>query len=103
MSDGRAYRTKLGDEIATGTTACISIRPEQVRLRKTQTPDALDVIVRNRIFLGEHTEYLVQHAQLGNIAVLAPRQAQEGLDAMNKGEVAWVHWDPDTAIILKND
>lgn len=103
LSDGRAYRAKLGDEFATGTTACISIRPEQVRLRKTQTPDALDVIVRNRIFLGEHTEYLVQHAQLGNIAVLAPRQAQEGLDALNKGDVAWVHWDPDTALILKND
>ena len=90
------------DQITVGTEACLSIRPEQIHLTDTQTSAAMQVVIHNRIFLGEHTEYLVHHAQLGNIAVLAPRRANGGLDTLNKGDVAWIHWAPESALALRN-
>jgi len=101
LSDRKNYEVVLGDEISVGASACISIRPEQIRLATSPTSDALEVVVQNRIFLGEHTEYLVRHAQLGNIAVLAPRRSDRGVDELNKGDVAWVNWAPQAALALK--
>lgn len=103
LADGQSYGAVLSDAIPVGETACISIRPEQIRMSDTQTPNTLKVTIQNRIFLGEHTEYLVRHAQLGNIAVMAPRQSDGGLDTLKKGDTAWICWSPDGALILKND
>lgn len=102
LEDGQSYDAVLGDDLANGTRACLSIRPEQIRLSKVQMPGALEVTVQNRIFLGEHTEYLVRHAKLGNISVLAPRQADGGADRLNKGDVAWVQWAAEAALVLSN-
>ena len=102
LQDGQTYDAKLGDDLTVGTHACLSIRPEQIRLSKMQMPGALEVTVQNRIFLGEHTEYLVRHNKLGNIAVLAPRQAEGDADTLNKGDVAWVQWATEAALVLSN-
>ncbi len=72
-------------------------------MSRTETDGALPVVIQNRIFLGEHTEYLVRHDRLGNIIVLAPRQSDEGLSALGKGDTAWIHWSQDAALILKKD
>lgn len=103
LADGRIYGAIFSDVATVGEAACVSIRPEQILMSGTQTPDSLDVTIQNRIFLGEHTEYLVRHAQLGNIAVMAPRQSDVSLDALQKGDTAWIHWNPDAALILMND
>ncbi|WP_299755710.1 ABC transporter ATP-binding protein [uncultured Boseongicola sp.] len=103
LSDGRSYRAFLSDAIPVGETACVSVRPEQIRMSDTQSSEALEVTIQNRIFLGEHTEYLVRHARLGNIAVMAPRQSDGRLDTLQKGDTAWVHWNPEAALILRND
>ena len=65
--------------------------------------EGLEVTVQNRIFLGEHTEYLVRHADLGNISVLAPRQSEIGASGFDVGAKAHVHWDEDAALILKDE
>lgn len=103
LVDGETYEAIFFDTPDVGETACMSIRPEQIRMSSEGTPRSLEVTIQNRIFLGEHTEYLVQHAQLGNIAIMAPRQSDGNLDALQKGDTAWVHWSPDAALILKND
>ena len=103
LADGQSHDALLGDDIAVGTSACLSIRPEQIRLSRAAIPDGLEVSIQNRIFLGEHTEYLVRHAKLGSIAVLAPRQADGVLDTLNKGDTAWIAWNPDAALILRNE
>lgn len=103
LADGHNYRAAFSEAIAIGEKGCVSIRPEQIRLTTTQAPNALEVTIQNRIFLGEHTEYLVRQAQFGNIAVMAPRQSDGGLDTLQKGDTAWVHWNPDAALILRND
>ncbi len=74
--------------------------PDDARGRRRQ---ACEVTVHNRIFLGEHTEYLVRHDTLGNIIVLAPRQAEHGARGFETGERAHISWSSDAALILKPD
>ncbi|AXI48558.1 spermidine/putrescine ABC transporter ATP-binding protein [Sulfitobacter sp. SK012] len=102
LADGETYDAVCSEVMSVGEAACVSIRPEQVRMSSAQAAGSLNVTIQNRIFLGEHTEYLVRHAQLGNIAVMTPRQSDNSLDALQKGDTAWIHWNPDAALILKN-
>jgi spermidine/putrescine transport system ATP-binding protein len=62
-----------------------------------------EVTVQNRIFLGEHTEYLVRHAVLGNIIVLAPRQSEIAARAFGVGDSAFISWTGDAALVLPPD
>lgn len=103
LADGQTVKAVSTGLVAEGENGCICVRPEQLRMGRTQTDGALEVIVLNRIFLGEHTEYVVQHAMLGIITVLTPRQSDDELSALMKGDIAWVHWSPEAALILKND
>ena len=71
----------------------------------TREPEdgSFEVIVHNRIFLGEHTEYLVRHEALGNIILLAPRQAEIGARGFETGERAHISWGGDSVLILRPD
>ncbi len=89
--------------IAAGHAAAASIRPEQVRLSRDAGEGAFEVAIRNRIFLGEHTDYLVRHADLGDISVLMPRQTETGQPPFKAGDRAWISWDRDAARILGED
>jgi spermidine/putrescine transport system ATP-binding protein len=89
--------------VGAGETGCVSIRPEQIRMTRAPGEASLEVTVHNRIFLGEHTEYLVRHETLGNIIVLAPRQAEHGAHGFETGERAHISWSGEAALILKLD
>jgi spermidine/putrescine transport system ATP-binding protein len=62
-----------------------------------------EVTVQNRIFLGEHTEYLVRHGVLGNVIVLAPRQSETADRAFGVGDRAFIGWAGDAALVLPPD
>ena len=94
---------RLSPDLAAGEQGCLSIRPEQIRMTREAGAESLPVSVHNRIFLGEHTEYLVRHDTLGNISVLTPRQAEHGARGFDTGERAHVSWSNDAALILKPD
>ncbi len=112
VSDGRAslmtdnghrLKGRLGAGIGAGEPGCLSIRPEQIRIGRTAGEDSLDVVVQNRIFLGEHTEYLVRHETLGNIIVLAPRQSENEGRGFQTGDPAFLDWSDEAALLLKPD
>ena len=103
LADGNNYCAVFTGQLEIGEAACVSIRPEQIWIGSFNTSETIEVTIQNRIFLGEHTEYLVRHAQLGNISVMSPRQSDDGLDALKKGDTAWIGWAPEAALILKND
>lgn len=90
-----------------GEDIVLSIRPEQMVMaaKATDLPgDAssrLEVVLRNRIFLGEHIEYLVEHATLGEFLVLIPRQADQG-DRFATGDTVSVGWRPKAALVLRS-
>jgi spermidine/putrescine transport system ATP-binding protein len=84
-----------------GAPVTLSVRPEQIELTRTARPDARPVQVVNRIFLGEHTEYLVRDAALGDLLVLVARQAEAIEGAFGPGDTAFVSWPGDAALILE--
>jgi spermidine/putrescine transport system ATP-binding protein len=91
-------------DIAVGQTATASLRPEQIALhRKSSISNALPVTVVNRIFLGEHTEYLVRNADLGEFLVLVSRQAEAVEGAFEPGDAAFAAWPDGAALILADD
>jgi spermidine/putrescine transport system ATP-binding protein len=95
-------------ELAQGSTVSLSLRPEQISLSRGETAPAsrdicLPVAIRNRIFLGEHTEYLVHHRALGEFLVLVPRQSEAVEGSFETGQEAWARWTPGAALILRND
>jgi spermidine/putrescine transport system ATP-binding protein len=56
---GQRFAGAVSGRLTAGATASLSIRPEQISLTHAATADQ-PVTVINRIFLGEHTEYLVR-------------------------------------------
>ena len=103
LGDGTAFSSAHTTDVPVGDVGCLSVRPEQIRLSRSQVPGGLEATVQNRIFLGEHTEYVVRHNQLGSITALAPRQTDAGLSTLGTGDKVWVHWTPDAALILRPD
>lgn len=91
--DGQAIQ-----DAAVGQQVCISVRPEQIQLHSTG--DGEDVVVLNRIFLGEHTEYLVKHQTLGEFLVLSPRQSELDDGPFNTGDRLMASWDASAALVL---
>jgi len=85
-------------ELTKGQSVSLSVRPEQVRL--TRAGEGFEVTVLNRIFLGEHTEYLVKHAALGEFLVLAPRQSELNEGPFNVGDALRASWDASAALVL---
>ncbi|WP_395541473.1 ABC transporter ATP-binding protein [Neotabrizicola sp. sgz301269] len=84
-----------------GDTATASLRPEQIHLTRSKV--GVPVTVINRIFLGEHTEYLVRNPDLGQFLVLASRQVEAGEGTFEPGETGYASWRDGAALILSND
>jgi spermidine/putrescine transport system ATP-binding protein len=103
LAGGRSYTSALSGAMSVGDDACLSVRPEQIRLHLAETPERLKGTVLNRIFLGEHTEYLIREERLGSMTVLAPRQSDEGLSNLGTGDTVYMDWSADAALILPKD
>lgn len=89
--------------LTVGDDACLSVRPEQIRMSRDAVPGGLACTVHNRIFLGEHTEYLVQHPALGTVNVLTPRLIESGDMSFQTGEQVHINWNPGRALVLSPD
>jgi len=98
-----ATSLRVGDKVD------VCVRPEQLWLARAR--DNLPAnqafnsqgVVQNRIFLGEHTEYLLQSQTLGDILLLAPRQSELTELPLETGEVVHVSCGRDAALVLKAD
>jgi spermidine/putrescine transport system ATP-binding protein len=97
---GQRFAGRVSAAIVPGTKVALSIRPEQIGLAHRGTDAALPVTVINRIFLGEHSEYLVRHAGLGDILVLVARQAEASEGSFAPGDAGFISWAPQTGLIL---
>jgi len=100
---GLRFGGRVSGTLAIGAKAALSIRPEQIDLAHISRAGAEPVTVINRIFLGEHTEYLVRHATLGDLLVLVARQAEVTAGSFAPGEAGFVSWAPQAGLILIED
>jgi spermidine/putrescine transport system ATP-binding protein len=103
LDSGMVLEGRVSPGLSAGDPGCLSVRPEQIRLSREASAASFEVVVHNRIFLGEHTEYLVRHPTLGGIIVLAPRQAEHGARAFATGDQAFVSWTRESARVLERD
>ena len=90
-----------------GQAVFLCLRPEQITLQRAPQEAlgriSLPVSIVARIFLGEHTEYLVKHADLGAFLVLVPRQAEAEEGTFEPGQTAHATWRDGVGLILRND
>jgi spermidine/putrescine transport system ATP-binding protein len=86
----------------------LSVRPELIDIAASEArlPDGLSarlaVKVLNRIFLGEHTEYLVAHSELGQFLVTAPRKTEHDGGVYDIGDTIAAGWRPEAERVLSN-
>jgi spermidine/putrescine transport system ATP-binding protein len=66
------------------------------------TDIALNGRIKNRIFLGEHTEYLVDAEGLGDVLVLSPKHIERAHGGYEPGEAIAIGWKNDTALVLED-
>jgi spermidine/putrescine transport system ATP-binding protein len=100
---GQRFAGQVSALAIQGAKVSLSIRPEQIGLAHRASETAQPVTVINRIFLGEHTEYLVRHATLGDLLVLVARQAEASEGSFAPGDAGFVSWVPETGLILPED
>ena len=63
----------------------------------------MPVKVLNRIFLGEHTEYVVANDRLGEFMVMAPRKSEREAGVYDIGDTIAAGWRAEAERILPND
>lgn len=102
-ASGQRFAGRMAAGLTQDTKVSLSIRPEQIGLAHRALAGAEPVRVINRIFLGEHTEYLVRHAALGDLLVLVARQAEASEGSFAPGDAGFVSWASDKALILPED
>jgi len=96
-------------EFAKDEAVSISIRPEQMMLARDQnrlpqeSAIQLSARIENRIFLGEHTEYLLVSDTWGEFLALSPRQNEAMEPPFEVGENIHVCWGKDASLVLPDD
>ncbi len=97
------------DKLGVDDKVSVSIRPEQMLVARDRRhlPEEMGTSIQaqvlNRIFLGEHTEYLLRDEKLGEFLVLSPRQNELSERPFDMGDIVYVAWRPDAALVLTND
>jgi spermidine/putrescine transport system ATP-binding protein len=59
--------------------------------------------ILNRIFLGEHTEYLLNDDRVGEFLALVPRQNEYDERPFETNETVFVTWSRETGLVLRGE
>jgi spermidine/putrescine transport system ATP-binding protein len=97
------FTGRMSGVSASAENVVLSLRPETITLTRSARENCEPAAIVNRIFLGEHTEYLVRHASLGELLVLVPRQSETAEGSFVPGETAFMSWAPTAGLILPED
>lgn len=100
-------RSMAGLDLKLGDTGVIAVRPEVVLIGKPGSKTLAEVDVRapahvkNRIFLGEQTEYLVAAEGLGDVLVLSSTQTEMITGGLATGDTVEIGWRTESALALE--
>jgi spermidine/putrescine transport system ATP-binding protein len=56
--------------------------------------------VMNRIFLGEHSEYLIATKGYGDVLVLSPKSIESVNKSFAPGDDVSISWSPEAVLVL---
>jgi spermidine/putrescine transport system ATP-binding protein len=91
-----------------GDAAVLMIRPELISIPGAATAGngpgfETKARVKNRIFLGEHTEYVAEAPGLGDILVLTPKKEESGGGGFSAGDNVVLGWTESAALVLADN
>lgn len=91
--------------LARGSNACVAVRPEMISIAAVDetndcTNSAIHGRVMNRIFLGEHSEYLIATEGFGEVLVLSPKSIESNSRSFAPGDNVSVSWRPEAVLVL---
>ena len=91
--------------LANGDKACVAVRPEMISIASAGgtvncTNIAIKGQVMNRIFLGEHSEYLVATEGYGEVMVLSPKSVESINKSFSPGDSVSISWRPEAVLVL---
>jgi spermidine/putrescine transport system ATP-binding protein len=96
-----------GRALTVSQRGVIAVRPEMVELwepgerRDAGAYDcALEGQIRNRIYLGDQTEFSIATAALGNVLARAPKTAAVVASGLGQGETVMLGWRRENALAL---
>ncbi len=94
-----------GERLPVGAEAAIAVRPEVIGLwSANRAPTDLDLRrpgqVRNRIYLGDHTEFSVHVPELGELMVRLPKSDPLAM-RLQPGDAAEIGWRGEQALVLR--
>ncbi len=110
-SAGRTFAGRNPKDVTpllAGAAAVLAVRPEIIFIASpgTGAPYAADVeapaVIRNRIFLGEQTEYLVEAEGLGEVLVRASKHTETQTGGFNPGDQVLIGWQAAAALALED-
>ena len=98
-------QAKGSPRLANGSQACVAVRPEMISIGAAgETIDSTNIAIQgqvmNRIFLGEHSEYLVATEGYGDVMVLSPKYIESTTRSFAPGDKVFISWEPQAALIL---
>ncbi len=85
--------------------ASIAVRPEMISISaEGEAGNSTDITIKgqvlNRIFLGEHSEYLIATEGFGDVLVLSPKSIESNSRSFMPGDNVSVSWKPGAALAL---
>ncbi len=91
--------------MAKGSKAFVAIRPEMISITAAaETSNSTNITIQgrvmNRIFLGEHSEYLVATEGFGEVMVLAPKTIESINKSFAPGDNVSISWRPEAVLVL---
>ena len=101
----KARWSAAGEHLPVGEEGAIAVRPEVIGLWQVgRGPSDLDLRrpgqVRNRIYLGDHTEFSVYVPELGELMVRLPKSDPHAM-RLQPGDAAEIGWRADQALVLR--
>jgi spermidine/putrescine transport system ATP-binding protein len=91
--------------LAKGSKACVAVRPEMIAIKAVNDAGnssniSINGQVMNRIFLGEHSEYLVATEGCGEVMVLSPKSVESMNRSFVPGDHVSISWGPEAALVI---
>jgi len=98
-------QSKGAPPLARGSKACVAVRPEMISIatpgeNNDSSNIAINGQVMNRIFLGEHSEYLVATEGYGDVMVLSPKSIESINKSFSPGDNVSISWQPEAVLVL---
>ncbi len=105
---GQAFvgtQPKGAPTLTNGSKVCVAVRPEMISIASAAetingTSVAIPGRVMNRIFLGEHSEYLIATEEYGDVLVLSPKSIESINRSFAPGDNISISWRPEAVLVL---